>query len=324
MFAVWAELPDDPEAAFKTLRSLSERQLRESYMAVYSGQATRIGWWDAFVLDGVGSVSRTFVAAKLAAFRDKWDGLKAYPLVRDGMGDNALSLNKVSELGLLLADMGAGLLPRTAPKEGEKAPELGQIHDALYPILFRGEAAETWAQTVGAFAIAAANSQKPLLWTLSQPPVQVQESLAAGLSADNAASGRLQALSRYRFVEVTSGIRAPQRFNTYTAQNLTLAQGRAEDAGITLKLYRTSEDSRPAVEYSIEDPWTIIALYMQPDMITGANGQTYVPIYFEDGQGRYVYFVEITFNAPLPPPASWYTTLDWPDLQVGDDAVSGG
>ncbi|MDR2402610.1 MAG: hypothetical protein LBD78_01105, partial [Spirochaetaceae bacterium] len=219
-----------------------------------------------------------------------------------------LSLDTLEELAFLLRDMGAGDLPVKAAEDEDP------LEPALHPILFRGSAARAWAETVYQFAAAAVNSAKPLTWTLSQPPIDVQGKLSL--------SGRLLAVSRFRYLEASAAGRSPRSFNTYTNEKIGLAEGGPLDQGISLKFYRASLDREASAAVAFNEPWSIFDIYLQRDVIRDEKGGSYFPVFLADERGEYVYFTEIDFSADIPSPDRWYTAASWPNLRIMDGMVT--
>jgi hypothetical protein len=314
MLAAWGRLPAEAETAFKQIRALPLDEIKETYMTVYSDTRNiSIGWWNDFIMDSIGMLSNTFCALKLESFAEKLTGLRGFPLVADAPRQDILSLNDLEDLALLLRDMGAGdLLPAAAPAQA--AEEEDPLEPVLHPILFRGSAARTWAQTIYQFAAAAADPAKPLAWTLSQPLADIQGKLSL--------RGRLLAVSRFRYLEASAAGRAPRSFNTYASEKLSLAEGIPLDKDISLRFYRTSSDRDPSATVAFNEPWSIFDIYLQQDPIRDDQGNIYFPIFLQDDQGRYVYFTEIDFNAGIPAPDRWYTSATWPNLRIADGMVT--
>jgi hypothetical protein len=319
MLTAWGRLPEDAETAFRQLRALPLDEIKETYMTVYSDTRNiSIGWWNDFIMDGVDILSITFSRLKLDAFAEKLESLRAFPLVADAPRQEALSLSDLEDLALLLRDMGAGELPSPGAEAAAAESALADdpLGPALRPILFRGSAARAWAQTIYQFAAAAANAAKPLVWTLSQPPVDVQGKLSL--------NGRLLAVDRFRYLEAAAAGRSPRSFNTYANETLRLAEGGPFDQGVSLKFYRASSDREASASFSLAGPWSIVALYVQQEQVLDGQGNRYVPVLVNDEWGQYVYFTEIAFNAPLPAPDRWHTAATWPNLRIADGMVTVG
>ncbi|MDR2663464.1 MAG: hypothetical protein LBC31_10760 [Treponema sp.] len=307
MLTAWGRLPVDAEQAFNQIRSLPLDEIRETYMTVYSDTRNiSIGWWNDFIMDGIGILSNAYCSLKLEAFSEKLESLRVFPLVSDAPRENTLSLNDLEDLARLLKDMGAGSL---AAQSAEEDPLDGVLH----PVLFRGSAARTWAQTVYQFASAAADPAKPLSWTLSQPPIDVQGKLSL--------SGRLLAVNRFRYLEVSSAGGSPKSFNTYTNEKISLAGGGCTDRNISFRFYRSSSDKDPAAVITLDRPWAIFDIYLRKDAVSDDKG-TYFPVLLQDLQGQYVYFTEIDFSADIPKPGRWYTAAAWPNLRIIDGMVT--
>jgi hypothetical protein len=309
MLTAWGRLPQDAEPAFKQIRALPLDEIKETYMTVYSDTRNiSIGWWNDFIMDGIGILSKTFCSLKLEAFSEKLDSLRVFPLVSDAPRGEVLSLDTLEELALLLRDMGAGDLP------AEPAEDEDPLEPVLHPILFRGAAARTWAQTIYQFAQAAVNSAKPLTWTLSQPAIDVQGKLSL--------SGRLLAVSRFRYLEASAVGRSPRSLNTYTNEKISLAEGSPIDGGISLKFYRASLDREASAAVTFNEPWSIFDIYLQRNVISDDQGVSYFPVFLSDERGEYVYFTEIDFSADIPSPDRWYTAAAWPNLRIMDGMVT--
>jgi hypothetical protein len=305
MLTAWGRLPADAEPAFNQIRTLPLDEIKETYMTVYSDTRNiSIGWWNDFIMDGVNILSNAYCSLKLDAFSEKLDSLRAFPLVSDAPRDAVLSLNDLQDLARLLQDMGAGDL--AAPSTDDDP-----LDAVLNPVLFRGSAARTWAQMVYQFAAAA--NPGPLAWTLTQPPVDIQQKLPLG--------GRLLAVNRFRYLEISSGGGSPKSFNTYTNEEISLAGGGGIDRNITFRFYRSSSDREPSAVLTMDKPWSIFDLYLDKDAVID-NNVTYFPMLLRDGQGQYVYFTEIGFTPAIPGPDRWYTAATWPNLRVIDGMVT--
>jgi hypothetical protein len=309
MLTAWGRLPVEAEPAFRQIRSLPLDEIKETYMTVYSDTRNiSIGWWNDFIMDGVTILSKTFCDLKLAAFSEKLESLRVFPLVSDAPRGEVLSMDDLEDLVLLLRDMGAGDLPVQAAEDEDP------LEPVLHPILFRGAVAQTWAQTIYQFAAAVVNSGKPLTWTLSQPSVDVQGKLFL--------RGRLLAVSRFRYLEVSAAGRPPRSFNTYTSGKIVLAEGGPRDQGISLRFYRASSDREATASVAFNEPWSIFDIYLQQDLASDDHGGVYFPIFLADEWGRYVYFTEIDFSADIPKPDRWYTTAAWPNLRIINGMVT--
>jgi hypothetical protein len=311
--AAWDELPTDPLDAFNVLRQTPDQSLKESYLTVYSGkEAIRIAWWDNFTVNGVTLLSRAFTQKTLNNFTQIAPRLQAFPFCSDSDKTRALSVEEVETVATLFGYMGISS-DKPAADPDKPVPDL--LQDLIHPNLFKGYAIQTWAQTLYQFAKVLADPQKPLLWTLSQPPIDTQNSLSVG--------SRLLAANRFRYVDVSLGDKIPQRFSTYMNRNLTLSQGNPADSGLVLRFYKMSGDQEPEVEVRFDNQWSIFNLYFSRDRVTDENGQTYIPIFFTYDYRQYVYFVNVSFNSDIPKPEKWYTRATWPAITVTNNGVTG-
>jgi hypothetical protein len=308
MLTAWNRLPSDPDQAFRYLRSITPDEIRTTYMTVYSDTRNiNIGWWNAFIMDGFTVLSKMFCRQRLAEFSSRADGFRRFPVLTDGSKSNPVTSDTLSVLAALLYDMGAGKLP-LQPSDGSDP-----VASILHPVLFKDAATRNWAQTVYQFASAAADTVEPLTWTLVQPPIDVQGRLST--------SGRLLAVNRFRYMEVSTVGQGKHSFNTYMNEEQTLATGKAADRGIDLKFYRSSADTRPQAEVNLTYQWSVFDLYLSRNVITTADG-TFFPVFMSDELGQYAYYIAIKFNHDIPSPDKWYSSLAWPAFIVSDSGVT--
>jgi hypothetical protein len=309
MIAAWAKLAADPLTAFRILQAASEDELMETYLSVYTADsALAIGWWNDFAFNGIQVLSDEFKKAMGAVFMSQIELFKQYPICTDAPRESPLSLINIKDTASLLGAMGAAL-------PGDKTEP---VKTALHPALFRGSAAP-WARNIYLFAEAAGDDAKPLTWTISQPPIDIQAKLPTG--------GRLLASNRFRYVEVRSANKAAAKFSTYMNQKLNLAEGYSDEDAITFRFFRTSEDISPQATVVLDNKWAAFNLYFQKDTVK-ANDQDnneviYMPVYFRAGGTEYVYFVELSFNREIPPADVWNTVRTMPDLIIQDGFVVG-
>jgi hypothetical protein len=244
--------------------------------------------------------------------------LKAFPLCADSPVEDALALQDLEDIASLFSAMGATLPPEQGESPQPQAPAQGTssvLYTLIHPNLFKGYIAEGWAQDILQFSVAATDPRKPLVWTLSQPPIDVQMALPLG--------DKLLAANRFRYMQVSVGDKMPQRFSTYMNRKISLAQGNALDQGLSLKFFKLSEDKEPAVYLTFNNRWSIFNLYLRKDLVTDDGGQSYIPLSFEYEGRQYLYFVEISFNRAIPKPDTWYTRGTWPIIKITNGMVTG-
>jgi hypothetical protein len=306
MIAGWMKLPAEPLDAFRVLQLMPEEELRETCLSVYTGDsALAIGWWNSLVLDGIQVLSNVFKQENMANLMVQRERLKQYPLCTDAAVYDPLTFNDMKNISSLLFSMGAGILEE----------ETDTIKKALHPVLFRGAAA-LWAQRIYQFAQAVSDEAKPLTWTISQPPIDIQNTLPL--------NGRLLAANRFRYIEVERENTTAVRFSTYMNQKLNLAAGNPDEGNISLRFFRTSEDKTPQATVTLGNKWAIFNLYFHRDTVQGADaGVLYTPVYVPADGVQYVYFVELSFNREIPQPKDWSTLRTVPDLVIQDGALVG-
>jgi hypothetical protein len=308
MLSAWSKLPADNEDAFRYLRTLSKDEINNTYMTVYSDTRNiSIGWWNNFILDGISVLSKMFCQKRLDDFTAKLESFKLFPIISDGERTFPITVSTLRDMAQLLRDMGADRLPLKPAVDDDPSDSL------LHPLLFKNAAAQDWAETVYQFAAAVSNNITPLTWTLVQPAIDIQGRLSI--------SGRLLAVNRFRYLEVTTIGLAPKSFNTYMNEETTLATGGAADRGINLKFYRSSADKTPQATVNINDAWSIFDLYLSKDAIV-VGGEYFSPVFIADNLGEYAYFVGVEFRPAIPTPDKWYSSSTWPNFIVSGGAVT--
>jgi hypothetical protein len=258
-------------------------------------------------MDGFIVLSNMFCQQRLTEFSSRINSFKLFPVLSDGDKNNPITTDTLNTIAALLADMGADRLP-LQPSSGDDP-----VNSILHPVLFKDSVAQNWAQTLYQFAAAVSDTTQPLTWTLTQPSIDVQGRLST--------SGRLLAVNRFRYLEVSTVGQAKRSFNTYMNVEQMLANGRATDNGIDLRFYMSSADMRPQVEVSVNDQWSIFDFYLNQNLITTDAG-SFFPVFMSDELGQYAYYMAIKFNHDMPAPNKWYRSSTWPNLVVVDNAVT--
>jgi hypothetical protein len=305
MLSAWSRLPSDPETAFKTLQQEELQAVKDTYMTAYTEvKELGVGWWNDFTKNGFDILSDIWYSRRLEEFSSGIVALKSFPFSADASVQGALSLKEIGDFAWLLTEMGANLVPPETPDTSLTA--------GLHRDLFRGSIAKKWAQTVQKIAAAVSDSRKPLVWTVNQPAIDIQ----SGLSVP----GKLSAVNRFRYIEVSSG-RNARRFTTYEKAETALAQGNVTDAELRFRFYVMSADVAPAFEFAVSNPWAAFSLYLQKDSLRGEAGKRYIPIYPSDQTGDYAYFITVDFNTELPGIDDWYNNTSWPEITVIDGMV---
>ncbi|MDR0496075.1 MAG: hypothetical protein LBH42_00515, partial [Treponema sp.] len=305
MFSAWAALPADPLTAYAALQSLAWDDLKDTYLTVYTPPAAgevslSLGWWNSFVLDGLGILAREADAVNMARRMEEMHRYRTWPLASDSL--DALSLDTIRELASLLGALGAGF-------DSDDDPDPAVV--LLRHNVFRGTVAKNWAKTIYRIATAIGDVQKPLSWTLFQTPVQVQQRLAG--------RGRLLAVDRFRYLEASYGNAPPRRYSTFMNEKLALLQG---DTGpFSLSFFRTSQDRNPGAAVDNNRPWAVFELYLK-ETVTDDQGNSYIPLFFEDQADRYTYYTTLEFNREIPERLSWYSSRNWPDLAISGGTIS--
>ncbi|MDR1148152.1 MAG: hypothetical protein LBK66_05920 [Spirochaetaceae bacterium] len=308
MLSDWSALSDNYEQAFMYLRSRPMDEIKNNYMTVYSDtEAVGIGWWNGFIMDGFTILSKQFCRQLLSDFSNKIESFKMFPLLSDGNKNYPITQDTLNDITLLLGEMGADSLPV------QSSVNIDPVSALLHPMLFDDINAQNWAERVYKFASAAANTVSPLTWTLTQPALNVQDTLSI--------SGRQLAVNRFRYIEVSTIGAQSKSFNTAVNEELTLAAGKAIDKGISLKFYRSSADRTPQTTITVNDAWSIFDFYLNENVVTTDAG-TFFPVLIGDNLGNYAYFMGIKFNRDIPKPGEWYSSTNWPPLRVTNDMVT--
>ncbi|GHV42092.1 hypothetical protein AGMMS49546_19620 [Spirochaetia bacterium] len=305
MLSAWSRLPSDPETAFKTLQQEESQVVKDIYMTAHTDiKEMAVGWWNDFTENGFNILIDAYYSKRIEEFSASMAAFNSFPFSADATVHGALSLKEIGDFAWLLTEMGADLVPPEKPDTS--------IVAGLHRDLFRGGIAKKWAQTIQKIAAAASDRRKPLVWTVNQPPIDVQSSLSV--------PGKLPAVNRFRYIEVSSG-RNTRRFTTYEKAETALAQGSVTDTELHFKFYVMSGDVAPSFEFTINNPWAVFSLYLQKDGVHDTEGKRYIPIYLADQSGEYVYFVTIAFSTELPGVDDWYDRATWPEITVIDGMV---
>jgi hypothetical protein len=308
MLSDWSALPDDYTQAFTYLRSRPIDEIKNNYMTVYSDTgAVSIGWWNGFIMDGFTMLSKQFCQQLLSDFFNKIESYKMFPLLSDGDKNYPITQDTLNDITLLLGEMGADSLPVQSPVN------IDPVSALLHPMLFDDINAQNWAERVYKFASAATDTVSPLTWTLTQPALNIQDTLSI--------SGRQLAVNRFRYIEIATIGAQSKSFNTAVNEELTLAIGRAIDKGISLKFYRSSADKTPQTTVTVNDAWSIFDFYLNENVVTTDAG-TFFPVLIGDNLGNYAYFMGIKFNRDIPKPSEWYSSANWPSLRIANDMIT--
>lgn len=284
----WAELPDDPEQAWNKLTSMSDRELKNSFLNVYTtAPHSKIGWWNGFVENGVDLLRRENEKKLEENFQNILRDMNAFPLCRNCGAKKTVSPLEMRKLTKLL-QMTAR--ERTETDDGD-APLFDRNLD-----LFKEKEKLEWASDILKIADQLTNAKKPLIWSLYQAPVEMQNNLmpVQGVSAVN----------RFRAVELTTekGV-SGRRFSTAMTTEIKLGQG-AASAPVTLNFYKLSGDETPEARIRFADYWAIFRIYLQRGGYQDPNnGRIYVPLTVKDKSGaKFTYFVAVKFNRDVPSP----------------------
>ncbi|GHV19446.1 hypothetical protein FACS189494_01060 [Spirochaetia bacterium] len=168
MLSSWSKLPIDPDAAYTILQTASAEALKESYLSVYSPkEEISIGFWNDFSLNGITVLVDHFSETSEAKLLEIKDDYLFFPICSDLQTGKTLTVEQINYIAGLLKPMGAGL---TAQSEDP-------VEAALHPKLFNDTTSAAWAAAIYNFASHVADKQKPLTWTITQPPIDIQNKL---------------------------------------------------------------------------------------------------------------------------------------------------
>lgn len=295
----WAGLPDDSEQAWKTLSAMSERELKNSFFNVYAtAPHSKIGWWNAFIDNGVELLRHENETKLEGNFRHILKGMGAFPLCKNCGAKKTVTPKEMRNLASLLR-----MVSSTPDNSG---------NDSLIDrnlTLFKDKNSLDWAGDILKIADLLTNQKKPLVWTLYQAPVELQNSL---LSKKD-----VSAVNRFRAVDVVAGgVKNTARVSTAMTADTKIGQGRA-DSSITLNFYKLSGDETPEARVRFADYWAIFKIYLQNGgRYDAANGKLYIPLTVKDKTGaKFVYFVTVTFNREIFTPDEWPTRQDWENAE---------
>lgn len=298
----WAAMPTDPKKAWDKLLATSEPELKNSFMAARSEKKRGdIDWWNAFINNGISLLKDSEEQRIMADFQNSFDSIKAFPLCADC--SKTLSLKKMRQTVELLFSMGAG-----ASKKKNSASPTGSEKEMLSQktMLFKDLNVQEWAENLYQLASTLSDEKKPLSWSISQPPADVQNILA---------SKKLPAaVNRFRYIEVSvPQKRNVMRFSTALGKSTTIARGNAVDANLTLSFFKLSNDEKPEAKVVFKDFWSIFRLYLNKNAIYDPETKkNYIPVTVKDSMGStYVYYLTLVFSKDIPAVSDWPRKKDW-------------
>ena len=292
----WASLPDDAAKAWEVLTALSDRELKNSFFNVYSTAIRgKIGWWNGFVDNGVALLRSENERMLETGYQTVLQDMNAFPLCKNCAGKKTITPKEMQKL--------AKLLQSVAPEAENETAEGALIDKRLD--LFKNREALAWAGDILKVAALLADAKKPLIWTLYQAPVDLQNSLLS--------RGQVAAANRFRAVGLRMGNdKVEKRISSIMTADAKIGQGKAS-APITLNFYKLTGDEQPEAQIRLGDYWAIFRIYLKNGgHIDPSNGQLYIPLTVKDKTGaKFVYFVTVKFNRDIFTPDEWPTKQDW-------------
>ncbi len=292
----WASLPDDAAKAWEVLTSLSDRELKNSFFNVYSTASRgKIGWWNGFVDNGVALLRTENERMLETGYQTVLHDMNAFPLCKNCAGKKTITPKEMQKL--------AKLLQSVAP-EAENEKTEGTLIDRRLD-LFKNREALAWAGDILKVAALLADAKKPLIWTLYQAPVDLQNSLLS--------RGQVAAANRFRAVGLRMGNdKVEKRISSIMTADAKIGQGKAS-APITLNFYKLTGDEQPEAQIRLGDYWAIFRIYLKNGgHIDPSSGQLYIPLTVKDKTGaKFVYFVTVRFNRDILAPDEWPTKQNW-------------
>lgn len=319
MVNAWADLPDDALDAWKRLTSLTDKELRTTFLSLKTqGERGQISWWNDFTANGLALLKREneealkkdLMPQEEKGGQDEQNGRKpkkrsfgllddmgAFPLCRNCNTGRTLSPKEMQKLVNTLKTVVAEPPAAPAADKEDKGEALIDKQLSLFP----DKDSLDWAGNVLKIASALTDEKKPLLWTLYQAPVEAQTGMLSG--------NEVAAVNRFRYVEVkTDAAKTAKRFGTASAQETPVGQGRAANS-ITLKFYKSSADSEPEAQIRLTGYWAIFRVYLKEGGYTDPqSGKMYVPLTVRDKTGaKFVYVVGVKLNNQPMKPEEWPT-----------------
>ncbi len=293
----WAELPADPRKAWEKLTSLPEQELQNTFFNVYTTTTrSRIAWWNDFADNGAGLLRHENEKKLEDGFQKTLREMSAFPLCRNCGTSRTVTPKQMEKLARLLQ----AVTPPAAEAEKTDKPLLNRKLE-----LFKNREELAWASDILTVADNLTDPKKPLIWTLYQAPIELQNTLLKG--------GEVAAVNRFRYIEVKMpGVGKPRRFSTAMTSETMIGQGKASSP-ITLNFYKMSGDEAPEAQVKFSNYWAIFRIYLKyGSHYDPATGQTYMPVTVRDrGGAEFVYFVTVKFNRNIFKPDEWPTKRNW-------------
>ena len=322
----WADLPDSAEEAWSRLTSLTDKELKSTFFSLKTqGERGQIGWWNDFSANGVALLKReneaklknSLIPQEEEGAQDEQNGqsgkkkkksqkrsfgllsdMGAFPLCKNCNTGRTLTPKEMQKLVATLKTVIAEPPAPAAAEQGEKEAPLFDKQMSLFP----DKASVEWAGNVLKIASALTNEKKPLIWTLSQAPVETQTGMLSG--------NKVSAVNRFRYVEVkTNASKTPRRFGTASSQEVVIGQGEPA-ASITLRFYKSSADRVPEAQLRLGDFWSVFRIYLKDGgFVDQQTGRMFVPLTVTDNTtgAKYVYVVGLKMNGPVLKPEEWPT-----------------
>lgn len=295
----WAELPDDEQAAWEHLTSLTEKELQSSLFNMKTqGERARIGWWNDFTDNAVALLKKE----NENRLKKNSSGLLnlsgGFPLCRDCGTGKTVTPKQMKEIKRLLK---AVVEEKAADGQKEQEKPLFDKHLSL----FADKESLDWAENVLKITSVLTDEKNPLIWTLYQAPVDIQTGLLSG--------NEIAAVNRFRYVEIkTDALKTAKRFGTSSSKETVIAQGRAANS-ITLKFYKSSADAEPEAQLRLGDYWSVFRIYLKTGGYTDPQtNRLYVPLTVKDKAGvKYVYVLGVKMNRPLLKSDEWPSKQNW-------------
>jgi hypothetical protein len=125
--------------------------------------------------------------------------------------------------------------------------------------------------------------------------------------------------TRFRYVAAATLRSTSQRWTTYRNDEITLLQGNGDPGALNFTFYRSSADTYPAANVAYTNKWPEFSMYLYGS--TTREGRVYSRLQVRDGGVPYNYYVEVKFANPVPLPAEWPKSANWPNTVIVNGVI---
>ena len=350
----WKSLPEDPAQARQFILDLTTKQFSSRYFFMYvPGRPETVAFWDNLTMAGLDTLANSISIGAQEAIAKVTQSAFQWPILETNQRDAALTQQQIDEMsknigrfftGLESSTQGSTASPgssgKGAPKEADMTLlaggktgdpgvdyEIARLRDGLLPSqgLAQGNVdplpvMQSSSQRLGNVVMALSSSPSPLQAAIIQPSI---ERIMTVPKMPTAQKNPVSVAKQYLYVEIWSegklmGTRMatmPSDGNQSLRKEIVVP---ADSQTITLKFFRSIDDTTPGPTVVWKGPWALITAYLNPQTVTDEKtGMAWIPVTFDDEYELECYWwFGLKLTRPLPPVDQWPSQNDWPDTPI--------